>query len=127
MHTKKKPGCAYGREPGLADTSDAHSTAVSVRDNACPRFERCSAPLCPLDRDWRLRSHRRGEPVCGLLLEASKPGAEAVFRCSAAGAVFPEVVRALPAMCASSAHIKRACERASKSGSKMAALLKVRL
>ncbi len=40
----------------------------------CPRFDRCSAPICPLDRDWRLRKHLSGEPICAYLREAAKQG-----------------------------------------------------
>jgi len=39
----------------------------------CPRFNRCSAPLCPLDPNREDRSHLRGEPVCGYLREIVKP------------------------------------------------------
>ena len=33
----------------------------------CPRYIRCSAPICPLDKDKDKRSGPfRGEPVCRL-------------------------------------------------------------
>ena len=32
----------------------------------CPRFERCSAPICPLDVDQDNRSYITGEPKCSL-------------------------------------------------------------
>lgn len=38
----------------------------------CPKFDRCSAPICPLDSDWRRRAHLKGERVCFYLVEASK-------------------------------------------------------
>jgi hypothetical protein len=44
---------------------------------ACPRYEACSAPLCPLNRDRSVRSHLRGEPVCGFLRELVKAGGPA--------------------------------------------------
>ena len=40
----------------------------------CPRFDRCSAPICPLDADWRHRAHLTGEPICVFLREAAKQG-----------------------------------------------------
>lgn len=41
--------------------------------NACPRFDQCSAPLCPLG-DWKTHHHLKGEPVCFYLREAAKHG-----------------------------------------------------
>jgi 5-methylcytosine-specific restriction endonuclease McrA len=32
----------------------------------CPRYERCNAPLCPLDPDQELRTYLPGEPKCTL-------------------------------------------------------------
>ena len=32
----------------------------------CPRFERCSKPLCPLDSDKKLRMKYPEEPICTL-------------------------------------------------------------
>ncbi|MBU1091887.1 hypothetical protein KKA27_03450 [Patescibacteria group bacterium] len=32
----------------------------------CPRFSFCSAPICPLDPDWKNRTYLPGEPICGL-------------------------------------------------------------
>jgi hypothetical protein len=40
---------------------------------ACSKFEKCSAPVCPLDSDWALRKHLDGERVCFYLSEYSKP------------------------------------------------------
>lgn len=30
----------------------------------CPKFDKCSAPICPLDKDKHLRVYYKGEPVC---------------------------------------------------------------
>jgi len=46
----------------------------------CPKFPTCSANICPLDPEWRKRTHLNGERVCMLLCEAAKPGAMEVFR-----------------------------------------------
>ena len=43
---------------------------------ACPRYDTCSAPICPLDPDWRHRSHLPSERVSVWLTELSKPGGE---------------------------------------------------
>jgi hypothetical protein len=41
------------------------------------RVARCSAPICPLDADWRLRTPLDGEPVCACLSETVKPAGKA--------------------------------------------------
>lgn len=43
----------------------------------CPRYQRCSAPLCPLDPDLPRRVALKGDPVCSLTwpqVEALAPG-----------------------------------------------------
>jgi hypothetical protein len=41
----------------------------------CTHFDKCSAPVCPLDSNWRERTHRAEDRVCLFLSEAVKPGA----------------------------------------------------
>jgi hypothetical protein len=43
----------------------------------CPRYEKCTANVCPLDPDMHKRSHMVGEPVCFWLREWSKAGGPA--------------------------------------------------
>lgn len=43
----------------------------------CPRFQACSAPLCPLDPIRHTRFYLRGEPVCAYLRELVKSGGTA--------------------------------------------------
>jgi len=47
---------------------------------ACPKFESCSAPICPLDDDWKLRSHLDGERVCYYLTEYSKEAVRPILK-----------------------------------------------
>ena len=86
----------------------------------CPRFERCSAPICPLDADWRKRRHVQGERVCGLALEAVKPNAKAVFSGAGMDNLFPVVVGAIPEISQRWGAIRHALERAQQAASKMA-------
>ncbi len=44
-----------------------------MRMYECPRFEACSAPICPLDEDWKLRRMLKRERTCHYLREVSKP------------------------------------------------------
>ena len=55
------------------DQSKINENNDSVTGMAqCPRFDHCSAPICPIDTDWRKRAHRKGEPVCAYLRRYAK-------------------------------------------------------
>lgn len=95
------------------------SQRVGMTAMRCPRFERCGAPICPLDPDWRKRTLIKGEPTCGLLLELSKPQGEANLHGCLPGDVVEVVVTTAPSVLARWAPIRRAFERASKQLSKL--------
>lgn len=92
----------------------------------CPRWETCPANVCPLDADWRKRSHLKGEPVCLWLREVVKPGGEAILRASIGGDATAQVVAALPAIEAAHGTLRRALKRASQQGSRVAGAHKLR-
>ena len=43
--------------------------------SVCPRFDYCSAALCPIDPDWRKRKMCKDDRVCHYLSEVAKDGA----------------------------------------------------
>ena len=88
----------------------------------CPRWDKCSAPICPLDQDWEKRKHLKGERVCLWLTESVKENAKAVFDGAGLSHILEEVQRIAPAIIASRHTIRIALERASKTGSKITAL-----
>lgn len=45
--------------------------------STCPKYENCNANVCPIDQDWRLRSHLRGESSCHFLRLVVKNAATA--------------------------------------------------
>lgn len=90
-----------------------------MKPNDCPKFETCSAPICPLDADWHRRTHLRGESVCLFLLESVKDGAEARLGCITAREVYLAAVAARPAIVARYGHVRRALERARDTGSRI--------
>ena len=51
-------------------TKTKNKTAIEMAQ--CPRFDRCSAPICPIDTGWRTRAHRKGESVCAYLRRYAK-------------------------------------------------------
>jgi hypothetical protein len=64
-------------------------TKLTVIPQDCPKFNTCSAPICPLDPLWRAATHLRGERVCPYLLGSEKTGAAEHY---AADPVFPAVL-----------------------------------
>jgi len=95
--------------------------SIYLQMQECPRWSKCSAPLCPLD----IQSHRstmtRHDPTCSYMLEAVKRGAEARFKERGLESLFVQVVDAIPAFCYRYGRIRRSLERAMLSGSKMTA------
>jgi hypothetical protein len=87
----------------------------------CPRFDACSAAICPLDASWPKAVHLNGEPVCSYLLCSGKQGAALRF---ADDPVFEACRVALPLVAAKHPLIRRAVERAARSGFKDANLVR---
>jgi hypothetical protein len=87
-----------------------------ARIERCPKSCRCSAPICPLDPDWRLRVHLKGEPVCHWLRCLVKPGGRAILGGCVPTEVAQAIVGAHSEVIARYAPIKFALKRAAKSG-----------
>ena len=85
----------------------------------CPKYERCSAPICPLDPNWRKRRHLKGERVCFYLCEAQKGGSEAIFGGRGLEELYRLMVEATPDIFIRWRPIKSALAKAAKSGSRM--------
>tara|TARA_Y100000588_G_scaffold250656_1_gene265179 strand:+ start:2062 stop:2397 length:336 start_codon:yes stop_codon:yes gene_type:complete len=65
----------------------------------CPKFECCSAPICPIDPEWKKRVHIKGDPVCFYLrqhakdaLWGQKAGCVARELVAKVGEAYPEVI-----------------------------------
>jgi hypothetical protein len=86
---------------------------------ACPRWQKCNANVCPLDPQWRLRTHGHGDQICFYLLEAVKPGAAARFQVCGAQEMLSGVLRPLPELSSRWSAIERAVERAKTTGSRL--------
>lgn len=87
------------------------------RAQRCPRFDSCSAPVCPLM--GMSGRHVRGDAVCPLLMEAVKVGGEARLKCYLPDDLARAVVEAIPVAIALHGDIARALQRASAQGSKL--------
>jgi hypothetical protein len=94
-------------------------TAPYAPLQACPRWQKCSANICPLDPDWRQRSHGAGDLVCFYLCEAVKPGAAGRFQALPTENMLAKVLRPLPEISARWTRIKAVLNHARTTGSRM--------
>lgn len=84
----------------------------------CPRFDNCSAPICPLDPEWRHRKLVGTEATCFWLREAVKAGGEAEIRAALPDDMARLVLGAVRPMSVAHAAIAYTLRRAARSGSK---------
>lgn len=87
--------------------------------NSCPRFNKCSAPVCPLDSGWADRRMNRSDPTCFFILEAVKPDAMSRFENSSVGQILFQAMELLPAIIECHPAIKPKLNRASVTGSRV--------
>ncbi len=86
---------------------------------SCPKYEKCSAPICPLDPNWRNVRHLKGERICFYLCEAQKDGSEAIFGGRGLGELYRLMVEATPDISVRWGTINNALAKAAKTGSRM--------
>jgi len=114
-------GVDYGNE--RKRTRRRHSTPRHEKlptPEACPRFARCNANVCPLDSLWPRRSYIRGESICLYLREVVKTDGKALLRGCIPTELLKEVVRALPRIIARYSGIHHGLIRAATTPSKIA-------
>ena len=97
-----------------------------IAPDSCPKYEKCSANICPLDPDWQLRTHLNSEPVCFYLREYVKQGGIARLRGCIPREMLEQIAEVLPEIKSRYGTIKRRLESAAKTGSKIDALKKPR-
>ena len=90
-----------------------------MNPNACPRFDQCSAPICPLDGEWQRRTHLSGERVCGLLCELVKDGGEARLGRALPAELVDTLARVAPNISARWSDVRHKLRCASRQGSKL--------
>ncbi len=85
----------------------------------CPKYQQCSAPICPLDKEWQKRKHISGDRVCFYLTEVQKPRANAVFEVQGLGSLYEVMVRQASEISERYHIIKNALDKAKDSSSRM--------
>ena len=92
----------------------------------CPKFGKCSAPICPLDPQALHRTHLPGERVCFYLREYSKIDSRAVFWCITPRKLGERVAQVYPELLVRHAGLKSTLDRSSKTPSKAKAPVRSR-
>ena len=85
----------------------------------CPKYQGCSAPICPLDPNWHNTRHLKGERICFYLAEAQKHGSEAIFRGRGLEELYQLIVEATPDISLRWRAIEKGLAKAAKTGSRM--------
>ena len=98
-------------DPTLTKTKNKTVTEMAQ----CPRFDRCCAPICPIDTDWRTRAHRKGEPVCAYLRRYAKDPLWGQKQGSVPTEVWLKVAEVYPEVIERYAPLKKTLKRASGS------------
>ena len=92
-----------------------------IKPSKCPKHSKCSAPLCPLDRDWQKRKMIKEDRVCFYLNEAAKPGAEDRFKGRKDEVIFQIAFARMPFMKKRNKVLGRRLEKASLTGTQISA------
>jgi len=81
----------------------------------CPKFDHCSAPICPIDPEWQKRVHIKGDPVCFYLRQHAKDPLWGQKTGSVASKLIDKVGEVYLAVIARYGPLKTALVRAEKS------------
>jgi hypothetical protein len=85
----------------------------------CPKFDRCSAPVCPLDDRWQERSYLDGERVCYYLTEYSKIAVRPILRGGLAAEHYEVIAQQYPRIIATHPRVRRQLERSSRNNTRL--------
>ncbi len=85
----------------------------------CPKYDKCSAPICPLEDSLFKRTLLKEDPTCFYLTESVKDGAETRFKGAGLESLYKRVVMATPHLISRYPRICSALKRAMHSSSRM--------
>jgi hypothetical protein len=92
-----------------------NSLDLSATSLPCPKFDRCSAPVCPVDPNWRDSVYRKGEPTCFYMRLHAKNALEGQKQGSVPSELRIRVIEVYDEIIDRYAPLKTALEKASKS------------
>ena len=85
---------------------------------ACHKFSKCSATICPLDPDWQLRVLRRDDKTCLNLTEFVKAQSRERFEVQQLEVLYQRIAEVLPAITSSLEHLEKRLQKASTTNSR---------
>jgi hypothetical protein len=91
---------------------------MKIKD--CPKYETCSAPICPLDKDWKLRVLCIEDSTCFYLLESVKDASKTHFELAQLEVMYQKICEVRDSICNTHKRISKKVEASKKSGSRMA-------
>ena len=86
----------------------------------CPKYEKCCAPICPLDKDWKLRVLCNEDSTCFYLLESVKDASATNFELAQLGVIYERICEVREDICTTHKRISNKVEAAKNSSSRMA-------
>lgn len=95
------------------------SQLILSSSNQCPKFNKCNAPVCPLDAKSIKIKHISGDKCCVYLLETAKTDAKANFMRAGLSNVYEAIEVVKAEVLSSSATIKWAYLRAASTPSRL--------
>ena len=87
--------------------------------NICPKFQTCSAAICPLDSEWRIRSNQNFDRICFYLAESVKTDAKGVFNKQGRDDLFKSVSDVREEIISAHPRIKDVLNKSSITGSRL--------
>ena len=90
-----------------------------MKMNACPKYQHCNAPVCPLDDKWRKRVYFSEDPTCYYLLESVKEGSHRHFHGAQLEVLYESIVRVRGDIAEHFKRIGKKMESAKKTSSRM--------
>ena len=85
----------------------------------CPKFDGCSAPICPLDPEMEKRTHLEGERVCFYLTEFAKPTGKAILSMVLTGELYETLARVYVEVMSRPHPLRNQLKRAKKNPSRI--------
>ena len=82
--------------------------------NDCKFFLNCNAPICPVDPDWKKRSHLNGERVCYYLIEYAKEGARPILKAALSTEMYSRIAEVYPQVVDQVGPVRRKLKSSSK-------------
>ena len=91
-----------------------------MKISSCPKYQKCNAPICPLDEDWRKRACLPEDSACYYLIESVKDGAKTHFEEAQLEELYECITKVREDIAKHFKRIAKKMQLASKTSSRMA-------